>query len=98
MLFILLQEVIRRFPDGLPVLDPIEDMNIKEDGLKKIVKVRLCNMNGESQAMREPTKASTFFFLDFRKLRCLSTVCTHIRCIKIHHWTLCIHCVKKKQR
>ncbi|XP_031551910.1 exosome RNA helicase MTR4-like [Actinia tenebrosa] len=32
------QEVIKRFPDGLPLLDPIEDMNIKEDGLKKIIK------------------------------------------------------------
>eukprot|EP00794_Sanderia_malayensis_P007825 gene7825-8674_t len=33
-----IQEVKKRFPDGLPVLDPIEDMNIKEEPLKKIVK------------------------------------------------------------
>eukprot|EP00795_Rhopilema_esculentum_P004965 gene4965-21311_t len=31
------QEVKKRFPDGLPVLDPIEDMNIKDEQLKKIV-------------------------------------------------------------
>ena len=28
----------RRFPDGYPLLDPIEDMNIKDDQLKKIVR------------------------------------------------------------
>ncbi|KAJ8305287.1 hypothetical protein KUTeg_015832 [Tegillarca granosa] len=33
-----LQEVHRRFPDGLPLLDPIEDMNIKEKGLKEVIK------------------------------------------------------------
>ena len=33
-----LQEVRKRFPDGLPLLDPIEDMNIKDDQLKKLVR------------------------------------------------------------
>jgi len=33
------QEVKRRFPDGLPLLDPIEDMGIKDDGLKTVVRV-----------------------------------------------------------
>eukprot|EP00111_Clytia_hemisphaerica_P011285 TCONS_00033042-protein len=33
-----LQETQKRFPDGLPLLDPIEDMNIKDDELKKIVR------------------------------------------------------------
>ena len=28
----------KRFPDGFPLLDPIEDMNIKDDQLKKIVR------------------------------------------------------------
>ncbi len=32
------QEVKKRFPDGLPLLDPIEDMNIKDEQLKKIVR------------------------------------------------------------
>ena len=35
-----LQEVLRRFPDGLPLLDPIEDMGIKDHDLKKLVEVR----------------------------------------------------------
>ena len=33
------QEVKRRFPDGLPLLDPVEDMGIKDDGLKTVVRV-----------------------------------------------------------
>ena len=33
------QEVKRRFPDGLPLLDPIEDMGIKDDGLKTVIRV-----------------------------------------------------------
>jgi len=32
------KEVKRRFPDGLPLLDPIEDMGIKDDGLKTVVR------------------------------------------------------------
>jgi len=31
------QEVHRRFPDGIPLLDPVEDMNIKDERLKSIV-------------------------------------------------------------
>ena len=33
------QEVEKRFPDGLPLLDPVEDMGIKEKGMKEVVKV-----------------------------------------------------------
>lgn len=33
-----INEVKKRFPDGLPQLDPIDDMNIKDDNLKKIVR------------------------------------------------------------
>lgn len=36
-----LQEVQKRFPDGIPLLDPIEDMGIKDKGLKEVVKVRI---------------------------------------------------------
>ncbi|ELU06394.1 hypothetical protein CAPTEDRAFT_155216 [Capitella teleta] len=32
------QEVKKRFPDGLPQLDPIEDMGIKEKGLKEVIR------------------------------------------------------------
>lgn len=32
-----IQEVQKRFPDGVPLLDPIDDMGIKDAGLKKVV-------------------------------------------------------------
>ena len=32
-----IQEVERRFPDGVPLLDPIQDMGIKDPQLKEIV-------------------------------------------------------------
>jgi ATP-dependent RNA helicase DOB1 len=32
-------EVKRRFPDGIPLLDPIENMEIKDDGFKKLLRV-----------------------------------------------------------
>ncbi|KAI1506185.1 rRNA-processing arch domain-containing protein [Biscogniauxia marginata] len=33
-----LKEVERRFPDGLPVLDPIENMNITDESFKKLLR------------------------------------------------------------
>lgn len=36
----LIDEVKRRFPDGIALLDPIEDMHIKDDGFKKLLRVR----------------------------------------------------------
>ncbi|KAF3701915.1 Superkiller viralicidic activity 2-like 2 [Channa argus] len=32
-----IQEVQKRFPDGIPLLDPIDDMGIKDVGLKKVI-------------------------------------------------------------
>lgn len=31
------QEVQKRFPDGVPLLDPIDDMGIKDPALKKVI-------------------------------------------------------------
>lgn len=36
-----LQEVKKRFPNGLPQLDPIEDMKIKDKSLQDIVRVKI---------------------------------------------------------
>ena len=33
------QEVEKRFPHGLPLLDPVVDMHIKDDEFRQIVKV-----------------------------------------------------------
>ncbi|XP_059401362.1 exosome RNA helicase MTR4-like isoform X2 [Carassius carassius] len=32
-----IQEVQKRFPDGVPLLDPIDDMGIKDPALKKVI-------------------------------------------------------------
>ncbi|XP_078737333.1 LOW QUALITY PROTEIN: exosome RNA helicase MTR4-like [Lampetra fluviatilis] len=32
-----IEEVHKRFPDGVPLLDPVDDMGIKDPGLKKLV-------------------------------------------------------------
>ncbi|KAM4527775.1 exosome RNA helicase MTR4 [Odontesthes bonariensis] len=32
-----IQEVQKRFPDGVPLLDPVDDMGIKDSGLKKVI-------------------------------------------------------------
>jgi len=37
-----LREVMKRFPTGLPLLDPIEDMRIEEPAFKKLIRVRDC--------------------------------------------------------
>lgn len=31
------QEVQKRFPDGIPLLDPVDDMGIKDPALKKVI-------------------------------------------------------------
>lgn len=35
-----IQEVHRRFPDGIPLLDPVQNMRITDDKFKQLVKVR----------------------------------------------------------
>lgn len=44
VLVLFLKEVKVRFPDGLPLLDPIEDMGIKDDGLKSVIRVSAMNI------------------------------------------------------
>lgn len=34
------QEVRRRFPDGIALLDPVENMGINDDAFKKLLRVR----------------------------------------------------------
>jgi ATP-dependent RNA helicase DOB1 len=36
-----LSEVKKRFPDGIAILDPIENMNIKDDSFKRLLRVSL---------------------------------------------------------
>lgn len=36
-----LKQVNKQFPDGVPLLDPIEDMHIEDEEFKKLIKVRV---------------------------------------------------------
>ncbi|KAI1122795.1 rRNA-processing arch domain-containing protein [Nemania abortiva] len=55
-LFKALKEVERRFPDGLPILDPIENMNITDDSFKKLLrKIEVL----ESRLLSNPLHGST---------------------------------------
>ena len=46
-----LEEVKRRFPDGIAVLDPIENMGITDNSFKKLLRVRMttCGLIGRSR-------------------------------------------------
>ena len=35
-----IEEVQKRFPDGLPLLNPVKDMHISDDEFRKVVQVR----------------------------------------------------------
>jgi ATP-dependent RNA helicase DOB1 len=43
-----LDEVKKRFPDGIAILDPIENMNIKDDSFKRLLRVRTLRERSES--------------------------------------------------
>jgi ATP-dependent RNA helicase DOB1 len=38
-----IMEVKKRFPEGIPQLDPIENMGIKDEGFKKLVRVSVAS-------------------------------------------------------
>ena len=44
-----LEEVKRRFPDGIAVLDPIENMGITDNSFKKLLRVRATRLIGSSR-------------------------------------------------
>jgi ATP-dependent RNA helicase DOB1 len=47
-------EVKKRFPDGIAVLDPIEDMGIKDDEFKKLLRVSGVCSRGSRQDANKP--------------------------------------------
>lgn len=57
-----IREVAKRFPDGIPVLDPIEDMKIDDEDFKKVIRVGLGNRNNSQ----------------FRKWKGLKIVCIRL--------------------
>lgn len=56
-----LGEVKKRFPDGIAILDPIENMQIKDDSFKRLLRVCTCSKRSEflSLTMRRKSKCSS---------------------------------------
>ncbi|KAK7824073.1 hypothetical protein U0070_019759, partial [Myodes glareolus] len=61
-----IQEVQKRFPDGVPLLDPIDDMGIQDQGLKKVIQKIAIDIKS---AKRELKKARTVLQMDELKCR-----------------------------
>ncbi|KAI5622590.1 superkiller viralicidic activity 2-like 2 [Silurus asotus] len=63
-----IQEVQKRFPDGLPMLDPIDDMGIKDSGLKKVIqKVEAFEHRMYTHALHSDPSLSTVYTLCEKK-------------------------------
>ncbi|XP_069780461.1 exosome RNA helicase MTR4 isoform X2 [Narcine bancroftii] len=63
-----IQEVQKRFPDGVPLLDPIDDMGIKDQGLKKVMqKTEAFEHRMYSHSMHNDSNLETLYGLCERK-------------------------------
>lgn len=60
-----MNEIQRRFPDGLPLLDPIENMNIKDDSFKKLLRVRDDPVSNIRFTLLTRSRKSRFLILVF---------------------------------
>lgn len=72
-----LDEVKKRFPDGIAILDPIENMNIKDDSFKRLLRVRSHRHTNKWYANR------------IRKSKSLNRDCSPTRCIILHGYQNC---------
>lgn len=62
------KEVQKRFPDGVPLLDPIDDMGIKDQGLKKVIqKVEAFEHRMYSHPLHNDPNLETIYKLCERK-------------------------------
>ncbi|XP_044302053.1 exosome RNA helicase MTR4 [Varanus komodoensis] len=63
-----IQEVQKRFPDGVPLLDPIDDMGIKDPGLKKVIqKIEAFEHRMYSHPLHNDSNLETVYKLCERK-------------------------------
>ncbi|XP_072920538.1 exosome RNA helicase MTR4 [Hemitrygon akajei] len=63
-----IQEVQKRFPDGVPLLDPVDDMGIKDQGLKKVIqKIEAFEHRMYSHSMHNDSNLETVYGLCERK-------------------------------
>ncbi|KZT03656.1 antiviral helicase [Laetiporus sulphureus 93-53] len=74
-----IQEIQRRFPDGIPLLDPVTDMDIKDEKFKALVK-KISIMEGKlySSPLHKDPRLPELYTLYARKQECQA----HIRELK----------------
>ena len=74
-----MQEVRKRFPDGLPLLDPVEDMNIKDEQLKKVVrKIEALEHRMHTHPMHKDAELESLYNLCSKKAK----IETEIKAVK----------------
>lgn len=78
-------EVQRRFKDSIPFLDPIDNMGIKDEKFKELVKVR------------RSFWTVLLPHLNSRKLKHWKKKCSRARCIKIRVCQNCTPCIQRKR-
>ena len=72
-----LDEVKKRFPDGIAILDPIENMKITDDSFKRLLRV-------SSHRLTAGIMTNVH-----RKSKCLSLACCRIRCTTRQGYQTC---------
>ncbi|XP_078095944.1 exosome RNA helicase MTR4 [Mustelus asterias] len=78
-----IQEVQKRFPDGVPLLDPIDDMGIKDQGLKKVIqKIEAFEHRMYSHSMHNDSNLETVYRLCERKAQIAGDIKTAKRELK----------------
>ncbi|PCH38886.1 antiviral helicase [Wolfiporia cocos MD-104 SS10] len=73
------QEVQRRFPDGIPLLDPVADMGIEDDKFKALItKIRVMEGKLTSSPLHKDPRLPELYTMYVKKQECQ----THIRELK----------------
>lgn len=81
-------EVQRRFPDGVALLDPILNMNIKDDKFKQLVKVVFTFDKWFVQIMTKST----------RKSRPWKKKCSRALFTRTHGYQSCTPCIRRRKK
>jgi superfamily II RNA helicase len=87
-------EVQRRFPDGIALLDPIQNMDIKDDRFKALVKVH-------SNPPKDPVFSKDTFVYPSRKSMSWNTKCFQVAYTRIPdypNYTQCMLASKRAKR
>lgn len=70
-----IKEVQKRFPDGVPLLDPVDDMGIKDPGLKKVIqKIEAFEHRMYSHPLHNDSNLETVYKLCERKAQVRSSL------------------------